>query len=98
MSKPSIPNPQDILARVRHILVERLGETFVSVPVDVDLRQTLGDGYDSLTATECIYAIEESFGIEVDFIADDVRYWFATLERMGEFVAGRLEDAGTTCA
>ena len=51
-----------------------------------------GQRYDSLTAMECITALESAFEIEVDFVAHDVRYWFATVERMARFIADQRED------
>ena len=38
---------------------------------------------------------QERFGIEVDYVGDDVRYWFETLEKMEQFVKERLEDTAT---
>ncbi|MNJ73616.1 hypothetical protein D3C77_704370 [compost metagenome] len=43
-------------------------------------------------AVEVITAIEGCFEIEVDYLSDDVRYWFETLEKMETFVAQKLED------
>ncbi|MBZ4322013.1 acyl carrier protein [Streptomyces huiliensis] len=93
MNGTTVPTDDDLRARVRAVLTDRLGDAFASVPSDAELQQALGDRYDSLTAMECISAVEEEFGIEVDFVADDVRYWFATVDRMTRFTRDRLEDA-----
>ena len=83
----------DVRDRLRAALTARLGDTFARV-ADADvLRDVLGEGYDSLSAMECVPAVEEEFGIEVDFVADDVRHWFGSVELMCEFVTNRLEDA-----
>lgn len=87
------PALTDVRARLRTILAIRLGEGFATVPDDADLAVALGDGYDSLTAMECISAVELAFDIEVDMVGDDVRHWFASVERMCVFVRNRLEDA-----
>ncbi|HYN94073.1 MAG TPA: acyl carrier protein [Pilimelia sp.] len=83
----------EVTARVRAVLAARLGEGFAAVADTDELRDALGDAYDSLSAMECVTAVEEEFGIEVDFVADDVRHWFGTVARMAMFVANRLEDA-----
>ncbi|MEU3744662.1 MULTISPECIES: acyl carrier protein [Streptomyces] len=87
------PSPDTVLTRLRALLAARLGPEYATFPDGADLRVSLGEGYDSLTALECITGVEAEFGIEVDLVGDDVRYWFATTERMARFVADRLEDA-----
>ncbi|OZV80534.1 acyl carrier protein [Micromonospora echinospora] len=83
----------DVTSRLRATLAARLGDAFTGV-ADTDLlREALGDAYDSMSALECVTAVEEEFGIEVDLVADDVRHWFATVDRMAAFVTRRLEDA-----
>ncbi|WP_436501663.1 acyl carrier protein [Actinokineospora sp. HUAS TT18] len=84
---------EDLRTRLRAVLAARLGEGFAAVPDDADLRDALGDGYDSLTAMECITAVEEEFGLEVDLVGDDIRHWFSSVDRMHVFVTDRLEDA-----
>jgi acyl carrier protein len=85
----------EIRARVRNTLSGCLGETVDDVADAADLRETLGERYDSLAAMECISAVENTFSIEVDFVVDDVRYWFATVDRIVQFVTHRLEDSTT---
>lgn len=84
---------ETLVPAVREVLALRLGTALLNIPADGLFSERL-DNYDSLTATECIYAIEERFGIEVDFTIDDVRFWFSSIERIARFVAERLEDAG----
>ncbi|MFC9222459.1 acyl carrier protein [Streptomyces hygroscopicus] len=92
MNSTTVPTTEEIHRRVRAVLDVRLGDAFASLPSNADLQQALGERYDSLTAMECISAVEEAFGIEVDFVADDVRHWFSTVERMVSFTHDRLED------
>ena len=70
----------------------RKPDAVVSVAPDEKLADALGERYDSLTAMECITALESAFELEVDFVAHDVRYWFATVERMARFIADQRED------
>jgi acyl carrier protein len=74
------------------VLSRTLGDEVDRLDSDADLAQALGERYDSLTAMECIAAIEGEFDVEVDFVAHDVRYWFATVARMTRFVRNELED------
>lgn len=82
----------EILAKIRAVLRERLGDAVTALDPDARLADELGERYDSLGAMECITAVEGAFDIEVDFVGQDVRHWFATLGRMTEFVRGELED------
>jgi acyl carrier protein len=92
MTHPTLPSRETVLARVRAALAEQLGEAAGGVDADAPLRDAL-NSYDSLTATECIYAIEREFGVEVDFTTDDVRHWFSSVATIVQFVLQRLEDA-----
>jgi acyl carrier protein len=78
-------------ARVRDALVSVVGGSARHVATNAELRDSL-DGYDSLAAVETITAIENTFGITVDVVEDDVRYWFASIERITQLVDERLED------
>ena len=88
---PDIQDP-DIQEQVRAVLRRQVGDAITTIGADDKLAEVLGERYDSLTAMECITAIESDFGIEVDFVAHDVRYWFATVGRMASFVRNELED------
>ncbi|MFI7273052.1 acyl carrier protein [Streptomyces sp. NPDC049879] len=88
----SEPSTLPTLTLVREVLRPRLGEPVTTMDPDLDLAEAFGDAYDSLTAMECVTAIETHFGIEVDFVAHDVRHWFATLGRIARFVTDALED------
>jgi acyl carrier protein len=78
--------------QIRSVLQKHIGDPVTGVADDDDLATVLGARYDSLTAMECITAIEVEFGIEVDFVAHDVRHWFASIDRMATFVGRELED------
>jgi len=82
----------EIATRIRSVLSRTLADEVDRLDPDTDLARALGERYDSLTAMECIAAIEGEFDVEVDFVAHDVRYWFATVARMTRFVQGELED------
>jgi acyl carrier protein len=77
--------------RVRAVLEKRFGDAARALPADADLTDAL-PGFDSLAALEYVTAVEGEFGIEIDFVGDDVRYWFSTLGRTTEYVRERIED------
>lgn len=77
---------------VRALLRVRFGAEIDAVTADADLAAALGERFDSLAALECITEVENAFGIEVDFVAHDVRHWFSTIERIAVFVGDELED------
>lgn len=86
------PTDIEIATRIRSVLSRTLGDEVHRLDPDADLAQAVGERYDSLAAMECIAAVEGEFDVEVDFVAHDVRYWFATVARMTRFVRGELED------
>ncbi|GAB1333079.1 acyl carrier protein [Streptomyces sennicomposti] len=87
----SAPDQTDIQARVRALLQKRFGDAARALPADADLSGAL-PGFDSLAALEYVTAVEGEFGIEVDFVGDDVRYWFSTLDRTAAYVRECAED------
>lgn len=48
--------------------------------------------YDSTAALECIIAIEDEFGILVDYAEDDVTHAFRSIATIVQFVQRKLED------
>ncbi|CAM5710985.1 acyl carrier protein [Streptomyces viridifaciens] len=81
----------EITTRVLTVLEKRFGEAARALAQDADLSMAL-PGFDSLAALEFVTAVEGEFGIEVDFVGDDVRYSFSTLDRVAEYVRERVED------
>ncbi|WP_405621699.1 acyl carrier protein [Streptomyces sp. NBC_00076] len=81
----------EISNRVRAVLEKRFGDAARALAADADLSDAL-PGFDSLAALEYVNAVEGEFGIEVDFVGDDVRYWFSTLGRTTDYVRERVED------
>ncbi|MDO0929400.1 acyl carrier protein [Streptomyces sp. TG1A-8] len=81
----------EISARVLALLEKRFGDAARALPADAELSSAL-PGFDSLAALEYVNAVEGEFGIEVDFVGDDVRYWFSTLDRTAEYVRECVED------
>jgi acyl carrier protein len=80
---------------IRSALEALLGPEVRTIGADQSFRDFIGERFDSLMAVEVVTTIEERFGIEVDYVGDDVRYWFETLEKMEQFVTERLEDTAT---
>lgn len=78
--------------RIRQALAQLLGDEVLAIEKQDSFRDFIGERFDSLMAVEVITAIEGCFQIEVDYLSDDVRYWFETLEKMETFVAQKLED------
>ncbi|MEU7581651.1 acyl carrier protein [Streptomyces sp. NPDC041068] len=81
----------EITTRLLTLLEKRFGDAARSLAQDADLSDAL-PGFDSLAALEYVTAVEGEFGFEVDFVGDDVRYWFSTLLRTAEYVRERVED------
>jgi acyl carrier protein len=81
----------DTATRVRTVLEKRFCGAAGSLTADAELVDGLPN-FDSLAALEFITAVEEEFAIEVDFVGDDVRYCFSTLDRVVDYVTERVED------
>lgn len=92
MNERTVPTDDETRSRVRGLLQARHGDVMDLVADTDELPLALGDRYDSLNAMECIVAVESEFGIEVDFVAHDVRFSFSTIERISMFVREQLED------
>jgi len=85
-------NDLSIEQRIRQTLAQLLGDEVDTIDKRDSFRDFLGERFDSLMAVEVITAIEGCFDIEVDYLSDDVRFWFETLEKMEQFVGQKLED------
>lgn len=85
------PNKAEIANKVRAVFIDRFGDAAKKVDADADLPDVL-PGLDSLQSVQVVSAIEDLFGFEVDYVGDDVRYWFATINRIVDYVSDRLED------
>ncbi|WP_370937617.1 acyl carrier protein [Amycolatopsis sp. cg13] len=92
MTSSPVPTLDSLRTRTRSVLAGLFGPEIDDLPEDAPLPETLGDRYDSLGAMECVTAVEKEFGIEVDFVEHDVRYTFARMDRIAEFVHSQLED------
>ncbi|WP_329172914.1 MULTISPECIES: acyl carrier protein [unclassified Streptomyces] len=90
---PTLPttDPTDIGGRLLAVLEKRFGDAARALDPEAALATAL-PGFDSLAALEYVSAVEGEFGIEVDFVGDDVRYWFSTLDRTAGYVRERVED------
>ena len=91
MSTPTTDNA-DIATKVRTVLGRQFGDLARTVDAASDFADSL-PSFDSLAALEFISAVEDEFGIEVDFVGDDVRHNFSTVDRVVMYVAERVEDA-----
>lgn len=85
-------NDLSIEQRIRQTLAQLLGDEVEAIDKRDSFRDFLGERFDSLMAVEVITAIEGCFDIEVDYLSDDVRFWFETLEKMEQFVGQKLQD------
>lgn len=85
-------NDLSIEQRIRQTFAQLLGDEIDTIDKRDSFRDFLGERFDSLMAVEVITAIEGCFDIEVDYLSDDVRFWFETLEKMEQFVGQKLED------
>ncbi|MNG68881.1 Phosphopantetheine attachment site [compost metagenome] len=78
--------------RIRQTLAQLLGDEINALDPRDSFRDFIGERFDSLMAVDVITAIEACFDIEVDYLSDDVRFWFETLEKIEIFVAQKLQD------
>ncbi|CAM3589284.1 hypothetical protein CCOS865_04000 [Pseudomonas reidholzensis] len=88
-------NTLTIEQRIRQTLEQLLGADVTTIDRHASFRDFIGERFDSLMAVEVITAIEGCFAIEVDYLSDDVRFWFETLDKMERFVAQKVEDQQT---
>lgn len=82
----------DIHARVWTVLQEQFGPAAAELTEDDEFVDVLTTGFDSLTAIDTISRVESAFGVEIDFVSHDVRYWFASPARIVRFISDQLED------
>jgi acyl carrier protein len=85
----------ELAARVRECLEGVLDADLGAVGADVTLADVEDLTYDSVTVVECVAAVEDAFGVVVDFVDDDVRFTFRSLENVTELVRQKLTDAQT---
>ncbi|AGZ35252.1 acyl carrier protein [Pseudomonas sp. SWI6] len=78
--------------RIRQALAQLLGPEVELIGMRDSFREFLGERFDSLMAVEVVTVIEATFGFEVDYLSDDIRFWFETLEKMDQFIGQKLED------
>lgn len=78
--------------RVRQTLSKVFGQPIEKQYDQTLLREIANIPYDSLTALECVGAIEQEFGITIDLIEDDVMYNFQSVNNIQAFVVKKLAD------
>lgn len=82
---------QTVMPRFRASLAKVVGAAARTAPENEPLPDVLGN-FDSLAAMELIENLEDEFGVEVDFIAHDVRFRLRTISSGTEFITDLLED------
>lgn len=83
---------EQVKTRVWAVLRDQFGPATGTLTEDGEFATALAEVFDSLVALETISRIETEFGVEIDFVAHDVRHWFASPGRIMQFVRDQLED------
>lgn len=79
----------DVEAKVKEIIMEKLGASEEKVTPEASFQNDLGA--DSLSRVELIMALEEAFGIDIDDAeADKIQ----TVKDAVAFIEGKLKDKG----
>jgi acyl carrier protein len=78
--------------RVRKTLSEVFNQPIDKQYDQTSLQEIPNIDYDSLTALECVGAIEEEFGITIDMIEDDVMYNFQSIKNISTLVQRKVAD------
>ncbi|GAB3439759.1 acyl carrier protein [Actinophytocola sediminis] len=92
MPENTLPVAEKIHAEVWAVLRAQFGAAADTLTGDSEFVTALPTGFDSLTALDTISRVEAAFGLEVDFVSHDVRYWFVTPDRIVRYVTDQLED------
>jgi acyl carrier protein len=78
--------------RVREVLAGVFGQTLDGWDAKALLRDIPEIRYDSMSALECLGAIEQEFGITIDIVEDDVTYNFQSVGTIVTLVKRKLAD------
>ncbi|NET90193.1 MAG: acyl carrier protein [Kamptonema sp. SIO1D9] len=81
--------------RVRKTLSEVFNQSIDKQYDQTSLQEIPNIDYDSLTALECVGAIEEEFGITINIIEDDVMYNFQSIKNISTLVQKKVADNNT---
>ncbi|HFN0790193.1 TPA: acyl carrier protein [Klebsiella variicola subsp. variicola] len=84
-------NKSDIELCVRGIITSQFGNDSGNISGNSALADTIQD-YSSLSSLNLINKIEDEFNLEVDFVSDDIRYSFANINNIVNYIKERLED------
>lgn len=84
--------------RIRSALVKIFGKSLESCDAQTELRDHPEVSYDSMSALECVAAIEEEFDIVVDIVEDDVTYSFKSIAAILVLVQRKIADRETITA
>jgi len=78
--------------RIKQILMEVLGEELEQFDNHIPLKDIYGFRYDSMRVLECVGAIEEEIGVEIDLLNDDLIRIFESFATIDELVQKKLVD------
>jgi acyl carrier protein len=78
--------------RIKQILMEVLGEELEQFDNHIPLKDIYGFRYDSMRVLECVGAIEEEIGVEIDLLNDDLIRTFESFATIDELVQKKLVD------
>ena len=82
-----------ILDRVRKSLADVFGQNINEQYDKTPLNEIPEIRYDSLTALECVGAVEQEFNIIIDMVEDDVMYNFQSIENVQALVEKKVADS-----
>lgn len=77
---------------VRAVVSELLGRELSRHDDQTGLADLDPDRYDSLGVLDCVAAIEQRFGVEIDLVDDDLRVTFRSVASITDLVRRRLAD------
>jgi acyl carrier protein len=77
---------------VRAVVSELLGRDLSRREDQTALADLEPDRYDSLGVLDCVAAIEQRFGVEIDLVDDDLRVTFRSVASITDLVRRRLAD------
>lgn len=78
--------------QVKQVLIEVLGEELEQFTEHTPLKDIYGSRYDSMRVIECVGAIEEKIGVEIDLLNDDLIQTFNSFATINELIQKKLAD------
>jgi acyl carrier protein len=81
-------------ADVRAVVSGLVGRALSAADDQTALADLEPDRYDSLGVLDCVAAIEQRFGVDIDLVDDDLRVTFRSVASITDLVRRRLADQG----